>query len=174
MDCAGLAVGHRQVQVNGIELHVAELGSGAPVVLCHGFPELSYSWRHQLSALAGAGYRAIALDMRGYGKSSIPADVEAYDVLTLGDDLLGLLDHLGEERAVFVGHDWGAVVVWQLAVAHPDRVAAVVGMSVPFTPRTPAPIVSRCATREVRISTSSGFNGGGLPMQPCRAMCAAR
>jgi len=142
MGCEGLGVRHRQVQVNGIELHVAELGSGPPVVLCHGFPELWYSWRHQLPALAGAGYRAIALDMRGYGESSIPTNVEAYDVLTLCDDLLGLLDHLGEERAVFVGHDWGAIVVWQLAVLHPDRLAAVVGMSVPFTPRSPAPIVS--------------------------------
>ncbi len=134
-------VSHRQRQVNGIELHVAELGSGPPVVLCHGFPELWYSWRHQLPALAEAGYRAIAPDMRGYGQSSIPRDIEAYDVPTVCDDMLGLLDDLGEERAVFVGHDWGAVVVWQLALAHPARVGAVVGMSVPFMPRPPAPTV---------------------------------
>jgi pimeloyl-ACP methyl ester carboxylesterase len=142
MGCEGLGVRHRQVPVNGIELHVADLGSGPPVVLCHGFPELWYSWRHQLPALAGAGYRAIALDMRGFGESSIPANVDAYDVLTLCDDLLGLLDHFGEKRAVFVGHDWGAGVVWQLAVVHPDRVAAVVGMSVPFAPRPSRPVVS--------------------------------
>ena len=129
---------HRQLSVDGVELHLAELGSGPPVVLCHGFPELWYSWRHQLPALAGAGYRAVAPDLRGYGQSSIPADVEAYDLLSVCDDMLGLLDDLGEERAVFVGHDWGASVVWQLALAHPTRVVAVVGMSVPFMPRPPA------------------------------------
>ena len=132
-------VDHRQVRVDGVELHVAELGSGAPVVLCHGFPELWYSWRHQLPALADAGYRAVAPDLRGYGGSSAPADVDAYDVLSLCGDLIGLLDELGEQQAVFVGHDWGAAIVWTLAQAHPDRVAAVAGMSVPFLPRAPAP-----------------------------------
>jgi pimeloyl-ACP methyl ester carboxylesterase len=120
---------------------VAEQGEGPPVVLCHGFPELSHSWRHQLPALAGAGYRAIAPDMRGYGESSIPAEVEAYDLPTLCADMVGLLDALGEERAAFVGHDWGAAVVWEAAVRHPDRVAAVAGMSVPFVPRAPVPPV---------------------------------
>jgi pimeloyl-ACP methyl ester carboxylesterase len=134
-----LTVTHRQVAVNGIEVHVAELGKGRPVILCHGFPELWYSWRHQLPALAEAGYRAIAPDMRGYGDSSVPADVEAYDLLTVCDDFVDLLDELGEERAFFVGHDWGANVVWQLALAQPARVAAVVAMSVPFLPRTPSP-----------------------------------
>lgn len=124
-----------------MELHRVEEGEGRPVVLCHGFPELSYSWRHQLPALAGAGYRAIAPDMRGYGRSSRPEDVEAYDVLSLCDDMVGLLDALGEDSAVFVGHDWGAVVVWQLALVHPERVDAVVGMSVSFLPRPPAPPV---------------------------------
>ena len=134
-------VNHRQLSVSGIELHVAELGSGPLVVLCHGFPELWYSWRYQLPALAEAGYRVVALDMRGYGQSSIPADVDAYDLPTLRGDMLGLLDALGEQRAVFVGHDWGAVVVWQLALAHPERVAAVAGLSVPFIPRSPvAPV----------------------------------
>ena len=133
---------HRRLRANGVELHVAEVGSGPPVVLCHGFPELWYSWRHQLPALAAAGYRAVAPDMRGYGQSSIPRDVEAYDLPTVCNDMLGLLDDLDEERAVFAGHDWGASVVWQLALAHPDRVAAVVGMSVPFAPRAPAPPVS--------------------------------
>jgi pimeloyl-ACP methyl ester carboxylesterase len=131
----------RQVAVGDIELNVAELGEGRPVILCHGFPELAYSWRHQLPVLAGAGYRAVAPDMRGYGESDAPAEVETYDVLTVGRDLIGLLDHLGDERAVFVGHDWGAIVVWQLALSHPERVAAVVAMSVPFVPRPPAPPV---------------------------------
>jgi pimeloyl-ACP methyl ester carboxylesterase len=136
-----MTVSHRRVATNDIELHVAELGEGRPVILCHGFPELSYSWRHQLPALAAAGYRAVAPDLRGYGESSAPAQVEAYDLLTVGDDLVGLLEELGEERAVFVGHDWGAMAVWQLALSHPGRVAAVVAMSVPFVPRPPAPPV---------------------------------
>jgi pimeloyl-ACP methyl ester carboxylesterase len=139
MNSRDVRVRHRQLQVNGIELHVAELGNGPPVILCHGFPELWYSWRHQLPALAEAGYRAVAPDMRGYGQSSIPEDMDAYDVPTVCDDMLGLLDALGEQRAVFVGHDWGAAVVWQLALAHPERVAAVAGLSVPFTPRSPVP-----------------------------------
>ena len=127
------------MSANGIDLHVTERGEGPPVVLCHGFPELGYSWRHQVPALAEGGYRAIVPDMRGYGLSSRPTATEAYDVLELCGDMVGLLDALGEERAVFAGHDWGAAVVWQLAVVHPERVEAVVGMSVPFLPRPPAP-----------------------------------
>jgi pimeloyl-ACP methyl ester carboxylesterase len=129
----------RTVATNGIELQLAEEGEGRPVILCHGFPELAYSWRHQLPALAAAGYRALAPDMRGFGGSSIPHDVDAYDVLTLGEDVLGLLDELGEERAVIVGHDWGANVTWNLALTHPERVAAVVGLSVPYAPPPPVP-----------------------------------
>ncbi|HEY4450879.1 MAG TPA: alpha/beta hydrolase [Solirubrobacteraceae bacterium] len=129
----------RRIATNGIELFALEQGEGPPVVLCHGFPELAYSWRHQLPVLAGAGYRVIAPDMRGYGHSSAPAEIEAYDVVSLCGDLCGLLDALELERAVFIGHDWGASLVWALAVLHPERVAAVAGLSVPFTPRAPAP-----------------------------------
>src|SRR2546426_10969542 len=111
-------ISHRSIQTNGIKMHLAEAGDGPLVILLHGFPELWYSWRHQLPALAGAGYRAVAPDMRGYGESSIPEEIEAYDVLTLGEDLLGLLDDLGEERAVFVRHDWGGNVTWNLALNH--------------------------------------------------------
>jgi pimeloyl-ACP methyl ester carboxylesterase len=125
----------RTVATNGVELNVVEAGDGFPVVLAHGFPELSYSWRHQLPALAAAGYRAIAPDQRGYGGSSRPAAIEDYDIVHLTDDLLGLLDDIGAEKAVLVGHDWGAMVVWQMALLHPDRVAGVCGMSVPFIPR---------------------------------------
>jgi pimeloyl-ACP methyl ester carboxylesterase len=132
---------HRQVPTNGIELHVAEEGEGRPVILCHGFPELWYSWRHQIPALAGAGYRALAPDLRGYGRSSIPERVEDYEARTVCADVVGLLDDLGEERAVFVGHDWGAAIVWEIARRHPEKVAAVAGMSVPFLPRAPAPPV---------------------------------
>lgn len=129
----------RHIPTNGIDMHITEAGEGPLVVLCHGFPELSYSWRHQLPALAGAGYRAVAPDQRGYGHTSHPDDVTAYDILHLTDDLVGLLDALGSERAVFVGHDWGSIVVWNLALLAPERVQAVVGMSVPFVRRPLAP-----------------------------------
>jgi pimeloyl-ACP methyl ester carboxylesterase len=129
------ALEHRIIRTNGIDMHIAEQGEGPLVVLCHGFPELWYSWRHQLPALAAAGYHAVAPDQRGYGDTSRPASVDDYDIVHLTDDMLGLLDTLGEERAVFVGHDWGAPVVWNLAQRAPERVAAVAGLSVPFTPR---------------------------------------
>lgn len=127
------------LNVNGIELRVLEEGRGPAVVLCHGFPELGYSWRHQVSVLARAGYRVLVPDMRGYGASSRPEPIDAYDVVSLCGDMCGLLDALGEHSAVFVGHDWGASVVWQLAVMQPERVRAVAGLSVPFVPRAPAP-----------------------------------
>jgi pimeloyl-ACP methyl ester carboxylesterase len=131
----------RTVKTNGVELHVTEAGEGFPVVFAHGFPELAYSWRHQLPAVAAAGYHAIAPDQRGYGRSTKPDAIEDYDIVHLTDDLLGILDDLGEERAVFVGHDWGSMVVWQMALLHPERVAGVCGMSVPFLPRGPMPPV---------------------------------
>jgi pimeloyl-ACP methyl ester carboxylesterase len=131
---------------DGIELSVIEAGEGPLVVLCHGFPELAFSWRHQIPALAAAGYRVLAPDMRGYGDSSAPAAIEDYDILSLCGDLAGLLDALGEQRAIFVGHDWGANVSWWMAAVHPERVSAVAGLSVPFVPRAPAapiPIMRR-------------------------------
>src|SRR5436190_23758817 len=127
----------RTVRTNGVDLHVIDEGQGPAVVVAHGFPELAYSWRHQIPALAQAGYRVIAPDQRGYGRSSRPEKIEDYDILHLTGDLLGLLDELGEQRAVFVGPDWGSMVVWQLAPLAPARVAGVVGMSVPFLPRGP-------------------------------------
>jgi pimeloyl-ACP methyl ester carboxylesterase len=127
------------VETNGITLHTVDHGEGPLVVLCHGFPELGFSWRHQVFALAEAGYRVLVPDMRGYGASSRPADAERYDSLTLAADLVGLLDHFDAERAVFIGHDWGAATVWNVALAHPDRVRAVAGLSVPPTPRPPVP-----------------------------------
>ncbi|MGH9035139.1 MAG: alpha/beta fold hydrolase [Acidimicrobiia bacterium] len=132
-------VTHRQVDVGGIELHVAECGTGPVVLCCHGFPELWFSWRHQLPALAAAGYRAVAPDQRGYGRSGRPEAVEDYDIVHLGGDLVGLLDALGEERAVVVGHDWGAMVAWHLAQAAPERLHGVAALSVPFWPRMPRP-----------------------------------
>ena len=131
----------RTVHTNGVDLHLVEAGDedGYPVILAHGFPELSYSWRHQLPALAAAGCRAVAPDQRGYGRSSRPPEVVSYDILHLTDDLLGILEDMGHQKAVFVGHDWGAIVVWQLALLAPEHVAGVVGMSVPFFPRPEIP-----------------------------------
>ncbi|HEV2980445.1 MAG TPA: alpha/beta hydrolase [Solirubrobacteraceae bacterium] len=136
----------RRVSLNGIALHVVEEGTGPLVVLCHGFPELAFSWRHQIPALAQAGYRVVAPDMRGFGESSRPVDVEAYDVEALCGDMTALLDACGEDSAIFLGHDWGASLVWSLAVLAPARVRAVGGLSVPFVPRAPAapiPIMRR-------------------------------
>jgi epoxide hydrolase A/B len=131
----------RLVDSNGIRLRVIEAGDrGAPVVLlAHGFPELAYSWRHQIPALAAAGYHVLAPDQRGYGGSSRPDAIEAYDIHQLTADLVGLLDDVGAERAVWVGHDWGATVVWNAPLLHPDRVAAVAALSVPPVPRAQRP-----------------------------------
>jgi pimeloyl-ACP methyl ester carboxylesterase len=129
----------RTVTHDGVDISVLDAGEGFPVVLAHGFPELAYSWRYQIPALAAAGCRVLAPDQRGYGRTPGPAAVEDYDIKHLTGDLLALLDDIGEKRAVFVGHDWGAMVVWPLALMAPERVAGVVGMSVPFVPRGPLP-----------------------------------
>ena len=130
-------VTHRTVETNGIRMHVAEQGTGPLVVLGHGFPESWYSWRHQLSALAEAGFHALAPDMRGYGQTDRPAEIEAYTLLHLVGDMVGLLDALGEPSAVIAGHDWGAPVAWHAALLRPDRFRAVIGLSVPYWPRRP-------------------------------------
>jgi pimeloyl-ACP methyl ester carboxylesterase len=119
---------------SGIELRVHEAGSGPAVVLCHGFPEIGYSWRHQVAALAAAGYRAIAPDQRGYGDSSRPSEIEAYGLGELCQDLVDLLDALGVERAVFAGHDWGGFVAWAMPILHPERCAGVIGVNTPYRP----------------------------------------
>ncbi|ACG78687.1 epoxide hydrolase [Phenylobacterium zucineum HLK1] len=129
-----------RVRVNGVEIGYYEAGprQGVPVVLCHGFPELAFSWRHQIKALAAAGRWVIAPDQRGYGLSSKPDAVPDYDMAHLTGDLVGLLDHLGVEKAIFCGHDWGGIVVWQMPLMHPERVAGVIGLNTPFLPRAPA------------------------------------
>ncbi len=129
----------RDILVNGIQLRVTEQGEGRLVLLCHGWPELAHSWRHQLPALAEAGYHAVAPDMRGYGGSDAPEDVQAYSLLHLVGDMVGLVAALGEREAVIVGHDWGASVAWTSALLRPDLFRAVAAMSVPFRPRGPAP-----------------------------------
>ena len=128
------------VATNGVELVVHEAGDPAnpTVVLSHGFPELAHSWRHQMQPLADAGYHVVAPDQRGYGHSAAPLEVKAYGIEQLTGDLAGLLDHFGKDDAVFVGHDWGAMIVWEMAKLHPARVGAVVGVSVPVV-AWPAP-----------------------------------
>jgi len=118
----------------GITLSVHEAGQGPAIVFCHGFPELAYSWRHQVQAVAAAGFRAIAPDQRGYGGSDAPEAIEAYGMAELTGDLVGLLDALGVERAVFVGHDWGGFVAWAMPVMHPERTAGVIGVNTPYMP----------------------------------------
>ena len=127
----------RTITANGITLRIAEQGSGPLVLLCHGFPESWYSWRHQLQALAEAGFHAVAPDMRGYGGSDAPAAIDQYTMLHLVGDMVGLLDALGADRAVIAGHDWGGPVAWHTALLRPDRIRGVVGLSVPFRPRGP-------------------------------------
>ncbi|OOK72982.1 alpha/beta hydrolase fold family protein [Mycobacterium kansasii] len=140
-----------------MQLRVVEAGDrGAPVViLAHGFPELAYSWRHQIPALADAGYHVLAPDQRGYGGSSRPEAIEAYDIHQLTADLVGLLDDVGAERAVWVGHDWGAVVVWNAPLLHPDRVAGVAALSVPPLPAPRCRPLRRFARRSERTSSTS-------------------
>lgn len=121
-----------KVRANGIDLSVHELGSGPPIILLHGFPELAYSWRHQLPALAAAGYRAIAPDQRGYGGSGKPQGVAEYTVQKLIDDVLGLMQAYGVEKCLFAGHDWGALLLWHMALSHADKIAGMVILNVPF------------------------------------------
>lgn len=132
------------IPVNGIELEVFEAGRehrGRPIVLCHGWPEHAFSWRHQLPALVDAGYHVIVPNQRGYGNSSRPADVTAYDVEHLTGDLVALLDHYGYDHATFVGHDWGAMVVWWLTLLHPERVDEVIALSMSYMDRGQQPWV---------------------------------
>jgi pimeloyl-ACP methyl ester carboxylesterase len=127
----------RTIATNGLEMAVYELGEGPPVILLHGFPETAFSWRHQLPALAAAGFRAIAPDQRGYGRTTAPPEVADYRVSELIADLHGLLDALELDSAVFVGHDWGALVLWQMAMLAPDRIDKLIILNIPHYPRFP-------------------------------------
>jgi pimeloyl-ACP methyl ester carboxylesterase len=132
----------RVIESNSIRLNIAEQGKGPLVLLCHGFPESWYSWRHQIDALAAAGFHAVAPDMRGYGKSDRPEAIDQYTIFHLVGDLVGLLDTLETPKAVIVGHDWGASVAWQAARLRPDRFHAVISLSVPYRARGPVPPTS--------------------------------
>jgi pimeloyl-ACP methyl ester carboxylesterase len=129
---------NRTVEANGIRFYIQEAGEGPLVILCHGFPETSHSWRHQLRALADAGFHAVAPDMRGYGRTDRPEAIEDYTIFHLSGDVIGLIGALGEKQAIVVGHDWGAAVAWHVALFRPDLCRAVVAMSVPFQPRNPS------------------------------------
>jgi pimeloyl-ACP methyl ester carboxylesterase len=135
LDSAMPEVTHRMIETNGIRLHVAEQGEGPLVILCHGFPECWYSWRHQLQALAKAGFRAVAPDLRGYGRSDRPEDVEKYTILHDIGDIVGLVGALGAKQAVIAGHDIGAAIAWQSALLRPDIFRAVIALSPPFRSR---------------------------------------
>src|SRR5215813_4086448 len=126
---------HRFVNTNGIRMHYVEQGSGPLVVMCHGWPESWYSWRHQISALAEAGFRAVAPDQRGYGQTDAPEPIESYNIFNLVGDIVGLVDSLGESRVIVVGHDWGAPVAWNCALLRPDIFRACALLSVPYVPR---------------------------------------
>lgn len=137
------AIEQYRIQVNAIDLsvHVAGPQEGPPIWLLHGFPECWHSWREQIPALVAAGYRVFAPQMRGYGQSSSPAEVADYDLLTLCADIQQAMDHFGHEQVVMVGHDWGAVVAWHLALLEPERVTRLITMSVPFAGRARRPVI---------------------------------
>ena len=125
----------RMIKSNGLNMRIAEMGEGPLVILVHGWPESWYSWRHQLPALAKAGYHVVAPDMRGYGKTDAPEKVEDYDTVKIAADIVGIIDAMGEETAIVMGHDWGSVIAWNCMLLHPDRFSALVAMSVPYSGR---------------------------------------
>ncbi|XP_008589597.1 PREDICTED: bifunctional epoxide hydrolase 2 [Galeopterus variegatus] len=136
--CSPSDVSHGYVTVKpGVHLHFVELGSGPPVCLCHGFPESWFSWRYQIPALAQAGYRVLAVDMKGYGDSSAPPEIEEYSMEVLCKDMVTFLDKLGLSQTVFIGHDWGGALVWNMALFYPERVRAVASLNTPFLPANP-------------------------------------
>jgi pimeloyl-ACP methyl ester carboxylesterase len=136
-------ISEHDIATNGISLHITEQGEGPAVLFCHGFPDTAYTWRAQMKAVASAGFRAIAPDMRGYGRSSAPVDPTAYTPLHTAGDLVGLLDALNVPTAVIVGHDWGATHSWNAALLRPDRFKAVMCISVPYVPRGDVSIFDR-------------------------------
>lgn len=135
------SIEHITVKTNGIKLHVAVAGAGQPVLLLHGFPELWYSWRHQIDFLSSTGYRAIAPDLRGYGDSDAPPSSDKYTALHIVGDLVGMLDEMGIEKVFLVGHDWGALIAWYFCLFRPDRIKSAVILSVQYFPRTPTPFI---------------------------------
>src|ERR1700683_1510977 len=153
---------HRTVEANGIRIHIAEQGEGPLVILCHGFPESWYSWRHQLGPLSAGRYRVVAPDMRGYVQSDRPEAIDQYTLFHLVGDMVGLIDALGAEQAVIAGHDWGAPVAWHAALFRPDRFRAVIGLSVPYWPRTPVMPTSAMPKRDDALFYQLYFQTPGV------------
>lgn len=145
------------LETNGIHLRAVVEGEGPLVIMVHGWPELWYSWRHQIQPVVEAGYRVVVPDVRGYGGSDKPHPVEAYDMVELTADVVGLIDTMGEEQAILCGHDWGAPICWNTAALYPERVSAIAGLSVPAFRRGPVPQCGRTCTR-VSSSISSTFS----------------
>ncbi len=149
---ASTGVTHRYIDARGLRMHIAEAGAGPLVLLLHGFPESWYSWRHQLTALAEAGFHAVAPDQRGYCRTEAPEATDQYTILHLTGDVIALMDALGARDAVVAGHDWGAPVAWHTALLRPDRVRGVIGLSVPYRPRgSSAPVAA------MRAGIGDGF-----------------
>jgi pimeloyl-ACP methyl ester carboxylesterase len=153
---------HRFIETNGIRMHLAECGTGPLVVLCHGFPESWYSWRHQLHSLAEAGFHAVAPDMRGYGQTDRPEAIDQYTLLHLTGDMVGVLDALGAQTAAIAGHDWGGPAAWHAALFRPDRFNAVICLSVPFVPRGPAAPTSMMSQTEDAVFYHLYFQTPGV------------
>lgn len=153
---------HHKIEVNGLYMQLREQGEGPVVLLCHGFPETGYAWRHQLPALAAAGFRAIAPDMRGYGGTASPVAIDQYNLLQLVGDLVGLLDALGEQQAVVVGNDWGATVAWHAALLRPDRFRGIVALSVPMMGQPPVAPTSLFPQTEEALFYTLYFQPPGL------------
>jgi pimeloyl-ACP methyl ester carboxylesterase len=141
---------HRWIETNGIKMHIAEQGQGSLVILCHGFPECWYAWRHQIGVIAEAGFHVVAPDLRGYGQTDRPQPIEAYNILELTSDIVGLIHALGAEQAILIGHDQGAPLAWHCALLRPDLIRAIALLSVPYRARTwdstpPTEILKRMA-----------------------------
>ena len=157
-----MSITHRFTEVNGIKIHIAEAGVGPHVVLCHGFPESWYSWRHQIKALSEAGYHVVALDMRGYGQTDRPNAIDQYSLFHLVGDIVGVVNVISDKPAVVIGHDWGAPVAWHCALFRPDLFRAVAGLSVPFRPRGPAAPTSLMPQTDSEIFYQLYFQAEGV------------
>jgi len=157
-----IEIAHRTIEANGIRIHFAEAGEGPLVLMCHGFPESWYSWRHQLRALAEAGYHAVAPDMRGYGRTDRPDAIEQYTLFHLVGDMVALVEALGADKAVIAGHDWGAPVAWHAAQFRPYRFRAIMALSVPFRPRGSVRPTSRMRQTENSLLYQLYFQTPGV------------
>jgi len=155
-------ISHKQLALNDVEMHVAELGEGPAVLLCHGFPETWYSWRHQMAALSENGYRAIAPDLRGYGQTTQPAEIDQYTILHLVGDMVALLDVLKIDVAVIIGNDWGATIAWQAALLRPDRFRGVVALGVPMMAQPPVPPTRIFPENDVALFYTLYFQAPGI------------